>query len=319
VRAYVAWIDLPAIDEDMQLMLRIAEDAGRTVVSGDISGFDASIPPKLIERMGAVLGGWLFNAEYLGRGLCYSLAYKVKLITPDKIWEEQPSSMKSGSGLTNLVDSLILHTILVYGEKIGLYKLVNFAVQGDDFVVDGEGVTPETISKVFSHFGMSAHPDKQLYERRALSYLQRVHYLGYIGGISSVYRTLGSALSYERLRYRAGEWNGYTDVVRAISQLENCVFHPAFEDLVEFFRKADKFHLGADISPSRVIELSGDAGTDVIYRDTGASWKSSGDMDGFSQNAVNGVLRGELLPPLGSRERFLRAYGSDRVEKASQH
>jgi hypothetical protein len=307
------------IDQDMQLMLRTAEDGGRAVISGDVAGYDASIPPALIAKMGYMIGGWLFNAEYLGVGLCRSLAYGVDLITPNKIWQHGPSSMKSGSGLTNLVDSLILLTILIYGEKIGMYKIVNVAVQGDDFVLDAIGATPEKIQTIFSHFGMDAHPDKQMYTRRALQYLQRVHFLGWTGGISSVYRTLGSLLSYERLRYRSKDWTGYTDVVRAISQLDNCVFNPAFEPLVEFVREGDKFDLGAGISPSLVLQKSGDAGEDVIYRDTNASWKSGGDINGFAQNAVNGVLRDEQLPPLGSRERFIRAYGEGRIEKASRY
>jgi hypothetical protein len=318
VHVYGAWIDLPRIDQDMQLMLHTAEDGGRSVISGDISGYDASIPPKLIAKMGYMIGRWLFNAEYLGVGLCNSLAYGVDLITPNRIWDHCPSSMKSGSGLTNLVDSLILHTILVYGEKIGLYEIVNVAVQGDDFVLDAKGADPEKVQTVFSHFGMDAHPDKQMYKRKALNYLQRTHYLGWTGGISSAYRTLGSLLSYERLRYRSKDWTGYTDVVRAISQLDNLVFSPVFEASVEFVREGDKFNLGADISPSQVLQKSGDAGEDVIYRDSNASWKSGGDIDGFARNAVNGVLRGEQLPPLGSNERFVRAYSEERIERAQR-
>jgi hypothetical protein len=318
IRPFVAWIDLPVIDVEMQKLLNRATNAGRNVLSGDLASFDATIPPWMIVEMGEVMESWFKpGMGWIARGLCSALANNVNLITPNKVYPAQPSSMKSGSGGTNLLDSLCNMTAQFYGEEIGLYKIEALCVQGDDFVVDGPGIQPDGIAEAFDHFGMIAHPTKQMYEPNALSYLQRIHYKDRLGGISSTFRTLGSIESYERLRYRSGDWNGWVDVVRAISQVENTVFNPAFVPFVQFIQRGDKFELGANIAPSRVLELSGDVGKDVIQHDVNASWKSAQSESGFDRMLVNRVLRGDnQLAPQGSREFFLQAYGRDRFDRA---
>jgi hypothetical protein len=314
---FVAWNDLPCIDADMQIILRQASAANRIVLSGDLSSFDATIPPWLMEQMGPVIGSWVKGGDRLAKGLCNSLAYHTLLVSPTQVYEDQPSSMKSGSGGTNLLDSLINLLVHYYAEELGLYKIHSISVQGDDFVVDGEGVTPDVVEEAFSHYGMEANASKQMYEPEVLSYLQRIHALGWEGGISSTYRTLGSSLSYERLRYSSGKWGPYSEVARTIGQLENCAFSPWFETLVEFVSAHDKYHLGADKPASEVIKLAGEAGKESLLRGSNTAWKAAlTDTSGFAKLAVNGVLRGETLPPLGSHERYLRVYG-DRVNNCS--
>jgi hypothetical protein len=312
---FIAWRGLPYIDITMQKMLSHATRNNRTVLSGDLSNYDASIPPWLIAWMGQLMSPW-FRSEGDGRlirALTEALAYRVKLITPNKIWQPQPSSMKSGSGGTNLLDSLILILVLFYGEEIGLYKIDHLCVQGDDFVVDGNGINPESVREAFSHFGMEAHPDKQLFKPHALNFLQKLHYEGYLGGIASVYRILNSALNYERLKYGSEEWNGWVDVVRWLSQLENAVFSPYFQAATDLVRMGDRFQLGADISPEEIISRSGKVGEEIYRQDVAASWKSGREENGFTNMAVNGELRGKKLPSLGSKERFLRAYGGHAI------
>jgi hypothetical protein len=63
------------------------------------------------------------------------------------------------------------------------------------------------------------------------------------------------------------------------------------------------------MSPRDLLVRSGDVGTEVVQHDVAAAWKSGHESDGFSSMVVNGVLRGEVLPPVGSKERFLRALG----------
>lgn len=313
VRPFVAQLDLPEIDKDCQLALRVAESANRIVIGGDYSAYDSSLSPALIELAGSVIGKWLYKGEKLGKALAQSMANKVTLITPNKIWDERPSSMKSGSGGTNLVDSLINLLVMFYGEEIGAFKIVNCAVQGDDFFLDAIGADPEAIHEVAASFGLEAHPDKQMYTRKALAYLQRIHLHGYLGGMASVCRTLGSIMSYERMMYSPSEWNAWVDIIRALSQLENTAFSPWFETLVEFVKKGDKHSLGANLPPSEVIALAGGAGNDFLQRELGRPNKSKDSsqpvMNGFVNMAVNGVLRGESLPPLGSVARFSRVYG----------
>jgi hypothetical protein len=313
VRPLVALYDRPQIINDCQVMLNDAHRMGLTVLSGDLSGFDASIPPWMISNLGPILDSWLHGSTKIGSALTKALSNQVGLITPSRIYDQQPSSMKSGSGFTNLGDSLVNMSALYYGEEIGLYKIHSFSVQGDDFIILGEGISPDSVSEAFSHFGMEAHPDKQMYERDTLSYLQKLHFRGYYGDVASVYRVMISALTYERIKFRPDEWSWAADVVRNLSQLENAVFSPYFEETLKFAASGDKFNLGSSYEPTRLLALSGDAGIKSVKENLVASWKggnlNAATPDGFTSMAVNGVLRGELLPPHGSAARFKRAFG----------
>jgi hypothetical protein len=305
------WYNLQTIDIQMQILLANADKAGRTVLSGDVSNFDASIPPELMIDLGAIIGRWVRGGEHLADNLVRALTYKTGLVTPDKFWPETMSSMKSGSGFTNLLDSLINLTILFYGEEMGYYKIQDACVLGDDFVIDGEGVNPESVTKAFSDFGMESHPDKQFYEEKALHYLQRLHYLGRPGGIASVMRTLGHALGFENMVYRPGDFNSYTFVVRALSQVQNCAFNPFLLPLLNTLKDGDKYKLGAEITnPKELLTMSGKAGEDILRINTTATWKRSGVP--FENWLVNGALRGEE-PPQAGNALFRRVYGQDPV------
>jgi hypothetical protein len=293
----------------MQKMLRRADGLGLSIVSGDISGYDASIAPVLIEIAGDIMKYWCRAGE-LPLQMAKALANKIELLHPDGVELAQPSSMKSGSGLTNLVDTIILLLILFAGEELGKYRLLNLTGNGDDFLALGHGVTPDTISETFQEFGMDVHPDKQFYEPGFLSYLQRIHRYGYIGGAASTFRVLNSATSYERLKYKASEWNPYVDSLRALAQLENANFSPWFEDFVKFFESGDKIKLGAIFkNPMTLVRKAGDTGIDVMKADIVGAWHSNAHPDSFSQWAINGVLRGKVLPPLGSVDRHKQIYG----------
>jgi hypothetical protein len=311
---FLAWSDPVVIDYFMQVALDRAHSHGGVILSGDVSGFDQSVNPDLFAYLGPVLDNWLKSSTRLGTGLINSMSRTTSVITPGRIYPPGPMGMLSGSGGTNLGDSLYNLTVLYYGEAKGYYKIDFVSVQGDDFLVFGEGVTPEAIAKTYEEVGMSAHPDKQLFAPDAASFLQKLHYRGMIGGIASVYRTLSSALTYERMSFGGDEWNPYVDIVRTISQLENTVFHPCFEELVSFMKRGDKYRLGEGKPALWIMKQAGETGQKVIARDFAASWKSGHDPKDFGKLVVNGVIRGEKLPPLGSKERWSRAY-SDRVSK----
>jgi hypothetical protein len=311
---FCAWFDLPFIDISQQIMLRIAEENNLIVESGDVSSYDANLSPDLIERCGAVDAKWSSDTGKMAINLAKSMTSNFDMMTPEGIVKGQRGSMKSGSVKTNAYDSYCLAVILLYGHFSGLYELYAFEVNGDDFCAVGPGLNPDSISALFGLFGLTVHPDKQFYEAHMLSYLQRTHVYGMLGGISSVARITNSVLSYERLKVSSKKWNPYVEVVRVLSQLENAAFSPWFEDVVKYVQKHDKFRLGADFSdPQELMKKAGSTGADVMSEDVVGAWHSNGDPEGFSNWAINGVLRGEVLPPLGSVARFKRVYGK-RVE-----
>jgi len=310
---FCALNDLPQIDRKMQEILQIAEDGGRTVIGGDYSGYDATLPPWLIQMAGDIVSRWVRGGETLISTLTSSMVNGVYLVTPNKIWYPQPSSMKSGSGGTNLLDSICNLIVIYYGQEIGAYKTVSACVQGDDFVLDAIGANPEAVAQVSSHFGLVAHPDKQMFEPHALQFLQRLHFKGFLGGMASVMRTLGSIMSYERLTVNPKLWGPIADIIRARAQLENTVFNPYFECLVNFVSSGDRYGLGGTASPGDLINTAGPAGLEVLQRMYGAPNKSISRgmtvQEMFNISAVAGVLRGEDVPPLGSDARFSFAYG----------
>lgn len=297
---FVAWNDLPIVDQGMQLVLDVAGKGNRTVIGGDYSAYDASLGPWLIELAGQVVGKWVYKGDKLVSALAASMANGVNLITPSGIWKAGPSSMKSGSGGTNLLDTVVNLLVMFYGEEVGAYKIVNCAAQGDDFILDAIGANPEAIHEVASSFGLEAHPEKQMYKPKAVGFLQRIHYQGWTGGIASAFRTLGSIMSYERMAYRPEEWSSWVDIVRALSQLENAAFSPWFETLVNFVKEGDKYALGSSLTPSEVMQRGGNAANDWVQRELGKPNKSKDRNkpleDGFSSMAVNGVLRGRVTP-----------------------
>lgn len=320
VRSQVAWLDLPAIDVDMQLMLQTANKAGRIVLSGDVSAFDASVIPALWADVARAISPWFYKARKFFEALNLSDIYNVTVISPAGIVQPTASSIKSGSGGTNFVDCMYNLVTLYYGEAAGFYKLTNYSVQGDDFVADGDGVSPDSIAEAYKHTGLTVHPDKQTYTEGALSYLQRLHYLGYEGGMASAFRVLGSLLVYEKLAYKDTEWNPWMDAIIAISKLENLVFHPVYEDMVAYVAENDKYRLGSGLDPQQVIKKAGSKAADLLATTSRSTLNPVGltkTARGFGDAATNGVLRGERLPPVGSHERWVRAYGELRISKSS--
>jgi hypothetical protein len=309
VKIMCGWHSTSVIDTEMQRMLQWSEKHGRAVLSGDVSNFDATLPPRIILDVGKILGTWIKGHSRLVENLVYTMVNRAWLITPTQLVTPRPSSLKSGSGCTNLIGSLCNMAIQFYGEEAGLYKIDNLAVLGDDFVIDGPSCSADTTAEAFKHFGMESHPDKQFVHKRSLAYLKRVHYFGRPGGIASVFRTLGSVLSLERLQYHPEDWNDMSYIVRALSQLQNAVFSPWFTELVNYVKSGDKYQLGAEITdPSQILKSAGQSGQEMVAADMRRPWKNQDTRTSFKDWAVNGVIRGEELPRDGMGL-FQRVYG----------
>nr|QQM16319.1 putative replicase [Nitsystermes virus] len=314
---FCALNDTPYIDLTMQTILETAGREGRTVIGGDYSNYDQSLPSEFIALGGQIIANWVRGGRTYVNALVRSMINS-RLVTPTKIWPIAPGGMRSGSGGTNLLDSVCNLIVIYYGQEAGYWKVVSAAVQGDDFVLDGPGVTPEAVAEVASLFGLSAHPEKQFSVGGSLSFLKRLHIEGKLGGIASVMRTLGSILSYERLGVRPKDWNSeVNDTIRARAQLQNACFSPFFETLVQYVSSGDRFHLGKGKTLRQLLKSAGDTATSTL-RDSlsGQVQLLGGALDTSSlDKAVVRVLDGKRMPPWGSRQRFLDAYG-DRASHA---
>jgi len=315
VQVFNAWCDAPVVDDNQQRMLKIAADNDLVVVSGDVAGFDASIVPEIWEYMGDGIADWFYKSSKFVSALHRSVINNVRALSPIGVAGPGPSSIKSGSGGTNFDDCMYNLLTLFYGEEMGFYKLLACEVQGDDFSAVGKGVEPEPLAEAYSHTNLTLHPEKQMYRKGALAYLQRVHVLGSHGGIASTYRVLNSTLVQEKTRFGSDEWNPYTEAIQAIAKLENAVFHPAFEQLVHYVAENDRFQLGRDLPASEVIVKAGEVAGEVLQASQ-SSFSANvfeKDKSGFINSPTNGVLRGEELPPHDGKKRFSRAYSSQRL------
>jgi hypothetical protein len=308
-RIHVAWMQLADIDDDSQLLLRHAASKGLKVLSGDISGMDANMIPSIIERVSRIAADRVRGKRNLVENMGKILINHVALMTPMRFLQPRPSSMKSGFPETNFYDGDYLKLGLYYGEEIKYYKLDGHRVQGDDFNAVGQGVEPDAVSQALSHLGLDANPDKQFYEKDALMFLQRLHYLDRPGGIYSVFRALGHALSLERLEYKPEDWNSMAYVVRALSQINNCAFHWLLPELIDTIKEGDRFNLGSDFTnPDDVLTQAGLPGKDMVGKGNKDSWRGDKKQTSFSNWLPNGILRGESLPDAGP-ELFSRVYG----------
>lgn len=305
----------------MQDHIGYCSSHGLKCLSGDIAGFDVLVIPELWQYLVNGMASWFRSEERFFKALNRSVITHCRVLSPTGVMRSGPSSIKSGSGGTNFIDSQYNKLAIYYGEEIGLYKAESYAVQGDDFILAGVGVEPDAVAEAYSHLGLTVHPDKKNFAAGRSNFLQRLHIEGWKGGIASVYRVLASCLVYEKLVYSSNQWNPYLETIQLVSKLENAAFHPAFSAVVEYVASLDKYQLFRAATGREILERAGHNAADLLARDSASSISTrtlDPGKDGFSMSATNGVLRGEKLPAVGSDARFQRVYGEKRISAISQ-
>lgn len=305
------WLPQPRLDKTVQYMLDHAERNGRTVLSGDISAFDASLPPWAMWDVAQAIATWFdVPGRKLFRSILYADVFNTTVITPSGLLGPGPSSVKSGSIFTSLMGCMCNYAIQKYGEAVGLYKIDVTHVMGDDFIIDGPGVGPESLEEAFAAFGMECNASKQFFERGSCHFLQRLHVLGLPGGMASVARVGGGALAVEddtQLKY--DERNPFAYIFQALARLENAAFNPQFTDLVEWLSRGDeRYHLGRELPVESIVRRAGSYADRKLREAVNRPWTSTGSGVPFSKWSVNRVLRGEKMPAPG-KERFQFVYG----------
>uniref|UniRef100_A0A2V0R951 RdRp n=1 Tax=viral metagenome TaxID=1070528 RepID=A0A2V0R951_9ZZZZ len=263
VHPFEAWEGQNKVAASLTADLKANPDAA--YLSCDYSAFDQSQSPDLVrtvlnDLVHPMIGGIkprMFEtwSENLISG---------ELITPDKVYVGE-HEVPSGSVATNFIDSInnalcITGYIRNYGIKNSRYW-----VQGDDAVIRGEGVEPKDFAEFAqSEYGFKAHPDKQLFGRGELDFLQFSYYgeNDYLPTypVSRVgWRTIG----HERYTFDAKEWNEWAVIVRALQQANNAIDNPSVDGLVSWMAQGDSKQLGANLKPKTVFQLSGKAGIEM--------------------------------------------------------
>jgi len=157
---------------------------------------------------------------------------------------------------------------------------------------------------------MVSNPDKNMYKRGCVEFLKRLHLIRLPGGIYSVYRSLGKLMSSESDEGRPeGEHVSWQFSFKTVQQVENAWANPGFEELADYAKEGDIYHhLGADRPAHIVAKLAGDYAVKYERAARIKPYLAGATGDGFSSLLVNGVIRGEKVPPVGE-ERFKRKFG----------
>lgn len=179
------------------------------------------------------------------------------LVEPTKLYTGF-HGMPSGSGWTNLAESILSFGIILQTTKFLGLELSNNAIAqllGDDGFLGLSENHPEAanvFSEVASKFGMVANQEKQGDSTEHFNYLQRffdrdvsfdLEGRNVMAGSYPGILALNTAINPERI-HDPRKWGPEMETLRWIMILENCNEHPAFHQLIEYFIKGDKYKLG---------------------------------------------------------------------------
>jgi len=285
---FAAWNQLHIVDSVVSRIIRFGVELNQPIIGIDFSAYDASLHPELVKASYDCLRAWVQSDYHWLLDILQDYLITSDLLTPDTLFTHRNGGMPSGSGFTNLTDSMCQIIAFHYtAERLNVPEhLRMFTVCGDDGVWLLPGLTPRISNELSAELGLTSHPDKQSFGNYAM-FCQRIFLPEYSSsgvypGIRSLYRTLNGMLSYET-RPGGGIWIDKMDTCRWISQIENSANHPLFEDFVEFAIQGDsKYHLGRGYP----------GGIKGLFRDTGGVKKLL-DVTGSSSFIYSQAIRSD--------------------------
>lgn len=238
---FCAWIGSGAVDSAMTQLL--GSEHGE-ILSVDFKGFDASVPGIVIERVFGIIRSWFSSRERDLIDYIQNAFLNIGLWTPDGILVGRDGGVPSGSGVTNMIDTLVQIFWGHYTAYVLRNQVLFHATQGDDGVLLLKNPwSLEDLVDVSSNFGLEVSPDKGGVSAERVYYLQNIHSAdyqvgGYNVGVRPLMKVLSGMLSYERFHR---EWNSFDDSVRWWQQLESARFHPRFPQMVRFLYDNDRY------------------------------------------------------------------------------
>lgn len=226
---------------------RCQQRSNYVIVSIDFSAYDKSVKYEL-QRLAFEWIKTLFQSNYHKEiDYIFERFNSIGLVTPIGIFKG-PHGVPSGSTFTNEVDSIVQYLLSM---STGLINDGEYQIQGDDGVYLIPEDKVEDFYNVFRRAGLNVNEEKSYVSRDFAIYLQSLFHKDYmkdgiIGGIYPIYRALNRILYQER-------WSDFEDFkiagkdyysIRTLCILENCKYHPLFEDFVKIILKYDKYSLG---------------------------------------------------------------------------
>jgi len=259
---FCAWVNADRVADVLTALLH---NANQEVLSVDFSGFDASVPSEFIHAAFDLIR--LSFQPSAGKliDLIEDCFLHCKLITPEGILTGRDGAVPSGSGLTNLVDSLVQMLIAHYVAWLTRNE-ISAITQGDDGIWNFRRPWDlDEVAAIVDEIGMTISSDKGGVSKEVLYFLQNVHSADYtvngiVVGVRPIMRVLNGMMSYERL---TKAWTSYDDTVRWWQQAESAKYHPKFLELAKFLYDHDLY--SRTLSATQVVHRGG--GIAKIARD----------------------------------------------------
>lgn len=234
------------VDNQVTKLIKEARATGRLIISIDFSGYDASVGELLI-NMGFQYIKSAYQKIYHKDLEYINNRFKtIGLVTPSGVFQGR-HGIPSGSTFTNEVDSIVQYLValssLVVDDEL-------IQVQGDDGLYVVKASDLKILFKTFESAGLKVNRSKSYSSDEFCIYLRNLYHIDYeknglIGGIYPTYRALTRLLFQER--FTDLEDIGLTGQdyfsLRSYSILENCKWHPLFEEFVKFIKSIDKYSL----------------------------------------------------------------------------
>jgi hypothetical protein len=228
------------------LIRRCAGSSELLLVSIDFSSYDATVKSELQDISFDYIKSLFQKSEHNMIDKIAETFKTIPLWTPYGIYKGS-HGVPSGSAFTNEVDSIAQATIAL---NSGFVDVDSMQIQGDDGCYLIKEKDKEAFFNEFEKYGLKPNRDKTYTSDNFVIYLQNYYNKKYtkegvIRGVYPVYRALNRIIHLER--YQDFEEYNMTGKdyfsIRAICILENCKYHPLFEDLVKFVLKYDKYSL----------------------------------------------------------------------------
>jgi hypothetical protein len=230
------------VDRAVSQLFGASKLTGGTLVSIDFDSYDASVKEVLQNSVRQYIKGVFQTSTDVVQKIDYIFDRfnDIGIVTPDGVMLG-PHGIPSGSTFTNEADSLAQHLVV---QDLNLPS----QIQGDD----GLYLThePDELYSRFKEFNLEANVGKSYQSNDFAVYLQRYYSTTYVEdgvtvGIMPTYRVINRLMYPER--YTDFEEYGMVGsdyfAIRSIALLENCKYHPFFEDLVKYAVRNDKYGL----------------------------------------------------------------------------
>lgn len=218
----------------------------------DFTGFDASVPFEVINRVFRVIRSWFVSgagplvdfvqAGFVGSGL----------FVPNRYIDgsERRRGVPSGSVLTNLIDSLVNLWVMEYSAVLNKARVEMSLVNGDDgvYTFSGNPNFNSLAETLYSELGMvvKMEPHKNLVSRNRVMYLQMHHSKmyeieGLYAGVRPIFRAFMNTTAHEHAPAGKIGWCKKYNAYRELQQVNNCANHPRFDQACIMLWYADDY------------------------------------------------------------------------------